>query len=735
MKRKVTGEQQAAKDKAPATPKRGAKAEAKAGAQPETKTETKAKAKPVAKTEAKTGTKPAAKAAAKPEAKPVDKVESKPATRAAIKPEAKAAAKSVTKPEVKTEAKPETRAAAKPEAKAEAKPVAKAEAKPEVKPEPEVAVKEEVKPEIKVEPKPAAKPKVVIPRRLTVKQLADILGIGAIDAIKHLMRNGVMASMNQVIEFEVASVIAEETGFEVKEESVAAAEAVTRLRPQLTDEIKALKPRPPVITIMGHVDHGKTKLLDAIRQTNVVDTEAGQITQHIGAYQVEVRGQKITFLDTPGHEAFTAMRARGAQVTDIAVLVVAADDGVMPQTIEAINHAKAAGVPIVVAINKVDKPTANVDRVKQQLADYGVIIEEWGGDVVTVPVSAKRGDGIPDLLENLLIVAEVEELKADPNRSAAGVVIEARLDSSRGSLATVLVQTGTLEVGDYIVVGDNWGRVKAMFDDKGRRVRKAEPSTPVGVMGLSSVPQAGDILTAVRSEREARAEAERRRRERELSSATRTTKLSSLFAQIQAGSVKELSIVLKTDVQGSIEPIKDSLEKLGTADIKVRIVHAGSGSITENDVLLAIASKGIIIGFNTRPEPGAKRMADQEGVDIRSYQVIYTLIEDVGKALAGMLEPTYAEVVEGHGEVRAVFSIGKGKIAGVYVTDGKISRGSSVKVLRKGQAVFDGQLASLKHFKENVREIASGFECGVGIEGFSNFEVGDILESYRKEKV
>ena len=751
MKREVTGEEQAAKDKAPASREKGAKVEAKAEAQPESKTETKAKARPAAKPEAKTETKakarpaakpeaktetkPAAKAPVKPEAKPVEKAGTKTAARPAAKPEAKAAAKAVTKPGVKTEAKTETRTAAKPEAKVEAKPVAK----PEVKPEPEVAVKEEVKPEIKVEPKveakPAAKPRVVIPRRLTVKQLADILGIGAIDAIKHLMRNGVMASMNQVIEFEVASVVAEESGFEVKEESAASAEAVTRLRPQLADESKALRPRPPVVTIMGHVDHGKTKLLDAIRQTNVVDSEAGQITQHIGAYQVEVHGQKITFLDTPGHEAFTAMRARGAQVTDIAVLVVAADDGVMPQTIEAINHAKAAGVPIVVAINKVDKPTANVDRVKQQLADYGVIIEEWGGDVIAVPVSAKRGDGIPDLLDNLLIVAEVEELKADPNRPAAGVVIEARLDSSRGSVATMLVQTGTLEVGDYIVVGDNWGRVKAMFDDKGRRVRKAEPSFPVGVMGLSSVPQAGDILTAVRSERDARAEAERRRKDKEIGSAARTTKLSSLFAQIQAGSVKELSIVLKTDVQGSIEPIKDSLEKLGTADIKVRIVHAGSGSITENDVLLAIASKGIIIGFNARPEPGAKRMADQEGVDIRSYQVIYTLVEDVGKALAGMLEPTYAEVIEGHGEVRAVFSISKNKIAGVYVTDGKISRGSSARVLRKGKVVFEGQLASLKHFKENVREIASGFECGVGIEGFSNFEVGDILESYRKEKV
>jgi translation initiation factor IF-2 len=486
---------------------------------------------------------------------------------------------------------------------------------------------------------------------------------------------------------------------------------------------------------MGHVDHGKTKLLDAIRQTNVVDTEAGQITQHIGAYQVEIHGQKITFLDTPGHEAFTAMRARGAQVTDIAILVVAADDGVMPQTLEAINHAKAAGVPIVVAINKIDKPTANPDRVKQQLAENGVIIEEWGGDVIAVPVSAKRGDGIPDLLENLLIVAEILELKADPDRPAIGVVIEARLDSSRGPMATVLVQTGTLEIGGYVVVGDIWGKVKAMFDDKGKRVKKAGPSTPVGVLGLSSVPQAGDSLTVVSGEKEARAEVQRQQKEKEMSSTSKVPKLSNLFAQIQAGNVKELSIILKTDVQGSIEPIRDSLERLGSGEVKVRIVHSGSGSITENDVLLAIASKGIIIGFNARPEPGAKRLAEQEGVDIRSYQVIYTLVEDVEKALAGMLEPTYVDVVEGHGEVRATFSTRQGKIAGVYVTDGKIGRGASARVLRKGQPVFEGQVSSLKHFKENVREIAAGFECGVGVEGFPEFEVGDIIETYRKEKM
>ena len=584
----------------------------------------------------------------------------------------------------------------------------------------------------KAEAKPEAKRAVVLPRRLTVKQLADILGVSGIDAIKCLMRNGVMANINQVVDYETAAIVAADLGFESKEEPQAPQAAP---KPRIAETGKGIKLRPPVVTIMGHVDHGKTKLLDAIRQTNVVDTEAGQITQHIGAYQVEIHGQKITFLDTPGHEAFTAMRARGAQVTDIAILVVAADDGVMPQTLEAINHAKAAGVPIVVAINKIDKPTANPDRVKQQLAENGVIIEEWGGDVIAVPVSAKRGDGIPDLLENLLIVAEILELKADPDRPAIGVVIEARLDSSRGPMATVLVQTGTLEIGGYVVVGDIWGKVKAMFDDKGKRVKKAGPSTPVGVLGLSSVPQAGDSLTVVSGEKEARAEVQRQQKEKEMSSTSKVPKLSNLFAQIQAGNVKELSIILKTDVQGSIEPIRDSLERLGSGEVKVRIVHSGSGSITENDVLLAIASKGIIIGFNARPEPGAKRLAEQEGVDIRSYQVIYTLVEDVEKALAGMLEPTYVDVVEGHGEVRATFSTRQGKIAGVYVTDGKIGRGASARVLRKGQPVFEGQVSSLKHFKENVREIAAGFECGVGVEGFPEFEVGDIIETYRKEKM
>lgn len=581
--------------------------------------------------------------------------------------------------------------------------------------------------------KSEAKREVVIPHRLTVKQLADVLGTSAVDVIKCLMRNGVMASINQVIDYETAAIVATDLGYEAKAEPQAPVEAVPRHR--FADEGKGQKPRPPVVTIMGHVDHGKTKLLDAIRQTNVVDTEAGNITQHIGAYQVEIHDQKITFLDTPGHEAFTAMRARGAQVTDIAILVVAADDGVMPQTLEAINHARAAGVSIVVAINKIDKPNANTERVKQQLADNGVIIEEWGGDVVCVPVSAKRGDGISDLLENLLIVAEILELKADPKRPAIGVVIEAELDTSKGPLATVLVQTGTLEIGDYVVVGELWGKVKAMFDDKGKRVKRAEPSTPVEMLGLSSVPQAGDILTVVGNEKEARAEAQHRQKAKEGSSASMAPRLSNLYAQIQAGNVRELNIILKTDVQGSIEPIRDSLERLKVGDIKVRIVHSGSGSITENDVWLAIASKGIIIGFNTRPEPGAKRLADSEGIDIRNYQVIYTLVEDIEKALAGMLEPTYQDVIEGHGEIRAVFSTRQGKVAGVYVTDGKLSRGALARILRQGKAIGESSVSSLKHFKENVREIAAGFECGVGLEGFSEFAVGDIIEAYRKEKV
>jgi len=573
---------------------------------------------------------------------------------------------------------------------------------------------------------------IAIPHVISVRQLAELLDVSAIDVIKYLMRNGIMASINQVIDYDSAAVVAADLGYETTEAAEETVETAERYR--FDDEDSAAqKPRPPVVTIMGHVDHGKTKLLDAIRQTNVVDTEAGSITQHIGAYQVQVHGQKITFLDTPGHEAFTTMRARGAKATDIAILVVAADDGVMPQTLEAIDHARAADVPIVVAINKIDKSNANVDRVKQQLADNGLLIEEWGGDVVCVPVSAKQGDGISDLLENLLIVAEIQELKADPTRPAVGVVIEASLDSSMGSLATVLIQSGTLHVGENVVVGETWGRVKAMFDDKGKRVRKAGPSMPVGVLGLNSVPQAGDALNVVGSEREARVGAQQRQYGREGAKRVGAPSLSNLFSQIQTGQVKELNIIVKTDVQGSLDPIRSSLERLGSEAVSVRIVHSGSGSITKNDVMLAIASRGIIIGFNTRPEPEAKLLAESEGVDIRNYQVIYNLVEDVEKALAGMLEPVYIDVVEGHAEVRAIFKVRQGQIAGVYVADGKLSRGALARVLRNGEVIHESSISSLRHFKDNVKEMAAGFECGVGIDGFSAFEEGDVIEAYRKE--
>jgi len=555
------------------------------------------------------------------------------------------------------------------------------------------------------------------------------------------MKNGVMASINQVIDYDTAAIVAADLGYEVREEPPAVSEAAAKEIPKYhrfgIDDTSAQKPRPSVVTIMGHVDHGKTRLLDAIRRTNVMATEAGGITQHIGAYQAEIHDRKVTFLDTPGHQAFTAMRARGAQVTDIAILVVAADDGVMPQTVEAINHARAAGVPIVVAINKIDKPNANPERVKHQLTENGLLIEEWGGDVVCVLISAKKGDGISDLLENLLIVAEMLELKANPNRRALGVVIEAKLDNTKGPLATILIQAGTLKVGDKVVVGDTWGKIKAMFNDKGKQVRKAEPAMPVEVMGLNSVPQAGDNLVAVADERAARAIIQKRQNEKERRAPqpTKALALEDLFAQIKAGEVQELDLVLKTDVQGSIEPIKNSLERLEVGGVKVKIIHSGTGSITETDVMLAIASKGIVIGFNTRPEPGARRVAESEGVDIRCYEVIYNLVEDIEKALAGMLEPTYVDIVEGHAEVRAIFSVGKrGKVAGAYVSDGKVSRGALARIVRDGQSMYESNVSSLKHFKDDVREMSAGFECGIGVEGFIDFQIGDIIELYRKEQ-
>jgi len=577
---------------------------------------------------------------------------------------------------------------------------------------------------------PSESDTISLPSALTVKQLADSIGIGAVEVIKQLMKNGIMATINQVIDFETAALIAADFGFEARKQMVSSA------IPSPTVKVEKPVSRPPVVTIMGHVDHGKTSLLDAIRQTNVIATEAGAITQHIGAYQVEVEGRKITFLDTPGHEAFTAMRARGAKVTDIAVLVVAADDGVMPQTVEAVNHARAAGVPVVVAINKIDKPNANVERVKQQLTDLGLIIEEWGGDVVCVPISAKKRQGISDLLENLLLVADILELKADADRPAEGAVIEAGLDKTKGPLITLLIQQGTLNLGDALVVGDTYGKVKAMFNDQGKQMKKVGPATPVEVLGVNAVPKAGDAFRVVGSERQARLIIEQREISQQPSVAAKPLTLSDLSAQISAGRVKELNIILKTDVQGSIEPIKDSLERLGTEQIKVRVIHSGSGSITESDVLLALASKGIIIGFNTKPEPGAQKLADLEGISIRNYAVIYDLVEDVNKALKGMLEPVYIDVVDGQAEVRAIFATGKkGKVAGVLVKEGKVTRDSLARILRQGEVVTESRVSSLRRFKEDVREVSAGIECGVGIEGFIDFQISDIIQFYHEERV
>ncbi|MFC2063051.1 translation initiation factor IF-2 [Chloroflexota bacterium] len=581
-----------------------------------------------------------------------------------------------------------------------------------------------------------------IPQSLSVRQLADLLKSNAVDVIKQLMRNGIMVNINQVIDYEAAATVAAAVGYEARLKSQTAQGAASTIgelkrRHQLRDkEAGNLRPRPPIVTIMGHVDHGKTRILDAVRQTNVMDTEAGGITQHIGAYQVEVKGQKITFLDTPGHEAFTTMRARGAQVTDITILVVAADDGVMPQTLEAIDHARAAGVPIVVAINKIDKPNANVELVKQQLADAGLLIEEWGGDIICVPVSAKEKMGITELLENLLVVAEVEELKANPSQPAVGVVIEAGLDKTMGPLATILVHTGTLRLRNTVVVGTTWGRIRAMFNDTGKQVKKAEPATPVEILGLDTVPQVGDTLNAVAGEHQARSLIQKRLQaaEQQPSLLPRSAHLDSLFDQISSGKIKELNIILKADVQGSIEPIRTSLQQLSTEEVQVRIIHSGTGNITESDVLLATASEGLIIGFGVSAEAGARRLASTEGVDIRNYDVIYKLLDDVTKALTGLLEPTYVEVTDGQAEVRAVFSAKKVKIAGAYVTNGKIIRGSSVRVRRQEETLTESVITSLRRFKDDAKEVATGYECGVGVEGFNDFQVGDTLEFFHKEK-
>ncbi|HEX79344.1 MAG TPA: translation initiation factor IF-2 [Dehalococcoidia bacterium] len=579
---------------------------------------------------------------------------------------------------------------------------------------------------------------IEIAATISVRELADMLEVSAIDIIKQLMRNGIMANINQVIDYEVAAAIAAEFGYEAHPQPLTARRhpsVISEIKKQqlLSEESINLKPRPAVVTIMGHVDHGKTRLLDAIRQANVMDTETGGITQHIGAYQVEIDGKKITFLDTPGHEAFTAMRARGAQVTDITVLVVAADDGVMPQTKEAIDHARAAGVPIVVAINKIDKPDANPERAKQQLADAGLVVEEWGGDIVCVLTSAKSKTGISDLLENILLVAELENLRADPSQPAKGVVIEARMDKTKGPLATVLVHDGTLRLGDMVVTGSTWGRIKAMFNDTGKRIRKAKPSSPAVILGLHSIPQVGDAMTAVAGERQAKALV--RDNQEQSQRESKVVSLTNLFDQISTGDVKELDIILKVDVQGSVEPIRASLEKLATDEVQVKTIHSGSGNVTESDVMLAVASKGLVLAFNTKIEAGAQKLAEAEGIDIRSYKVIYDLVGDIEKALKGMLTPEFVDVVEGRAEVRVVFQGAKhSKIAGVYVNEGKVSRGASVRVRRNDQVVLESSVISLRRFKDDVREVAAGYECGVGIKDYNDIRVSDVLEFFRKEK-
>jgi translation initiation factor IF-2 len=594
------------------------------------------------------------------------------------------------------------------------------------------------------QPPETPKSQIELPHSLSVRQLADLLQVSAVDIIKQLMRKDIMANINQAIDYDIASEVATSLNFETRlrpRTAKGAASAISEIRKRRklqVEEAGNLQPRPPVVTVMGHVDHGKTRLLDAIRQTDVMATEAGAITQHIGAYQVKVDEQKITFLDTPGHEAFTAMRAHGAQITDIIILVVAADDGIMPQTVEAINHARAAEVPIIVALNKIDKPEADQERVKQQLAEAGLVIEEWGGDTVCVPISAKENIGIQELLENLLVVAEVEELKANPAGPASGVVVEAEMDKNRGPLATILMNSGTLKPADTVVVGGTWGRVRAMFNDLGKQVKKAGPATPVEIMGLDSVPQAGDILTAVASEQQAQSMLEKHRRGEEegTSVSSRVVSLHDLYDKISSGQVKGLNVILKADVQGSIEPIRSSLELLSTNEVQVRIIHSGTGNVSESDVMLATASHGLIIGFGVGTDEGARRQASTEGIDIRHYDVIYNVVDDVEKALKGLLEPELVEVIEGHAEVRAIFSAVKGvQVAGIYVLDGKVSRNSSVRVRRGEEVISDTTVSSLRRFKDDVREVATGYECGISVKDFDNFQVGDLLEFYRIDKV
>ena len=585
----------------------------------------------------------------------------------------------------------------------------------------------EVEEEYEIEP-------LEVPAAISVHDLAELMMTTPVEVIKEFMRNGHMFAINDVVEHDIVTQIAPAFGFEVLSLGDETGPGSIVLSMEKEDPSQ-LETRPPVVTILGHVDHGKTTLLDTIRKSNVVSSEAGGITQHIGAYQVETNGNVITFLDTPGHAAFTAMRARGAQVTDIAVIVVAADDGIMPQTEEAINHVKAAGVPIVVAINKIDRPDADPERVKRQLAEHDLLIEEWGGDVIAAPVSALTGDGVPELLENLIIVAEIGEFKANPNALARGVVVEARRDKSRGTETTVLVQNGTLRIGDNLVVGALRGRIRAMFTDRGEPIDSAGPSQPVEVLGVNGLPEAGDIFEVTADEKEARQIVEMRQRQADIQRSSGPT-LDDVHTRIESGEVKALNLIVKTDVQGSVEAIKSALNTLNTDRARVNLVHAASGSITESDVLLAVASQAIVIGFNSVPEQAAQAFANQEGVEIRNYSIIYNLLDDVELALSGILEPVYRDVIDGQATVRAVFRTRRRQeVAGFYVNEGRIARDSTVHVMRGGEELHVGAIASLKHFKDDVREVGTGLEGGLMLDGFNSFEEGDVIEAHRTERV
>ncbi|HEX9074435.1 MAG TPA: translation initiation factor IF-2 [Anaerolineae bacterium] len=588
-------------------------------------------------------------------------------------------------------------------------------------------------------------PKVVeLPENLTVRDLAAELKVSPIDIIRKLMANGVMANINQPIDYDTAALVAGELGFEVKERKVEVIEpevvtltSIPKKHEYTQAEAADLVLRPPVVTVMGHVDHGKTSVLDVIRHAHVAEGEAGGITQHIGAYQIVHNGKRITFLDTPGHEAFTAMRARGAKATDIAIIVVAADDGVMPQTREAIDHARAAQVPIIVALNKMDKANANPERVKQQLGDMGLAV--WGGkdEVTVVPISAKQKLGVDELLENILLVSELADLRANPRKPGTGIVIESKLDKQQGPMATLLVHEGTLHIGDAVLVGDVWGKIRAMFNDHGETVKEAGPAMPVAVTGLSDVPGAGEKFAVVADERLARTRAEERaiaKRQAEQKT-TRAVSLNDLFAQFEAGNVKELNLIVKADVQGSLEPIVSSLEKLGDDKIKVKIIHQGIGTITRSDVMLAVASQGIVIGFNVGVESAGQSLAESEGIDIREYNIIYKLIEDIDKALKGMLEPVFKDVMVGRAQVLQVFRMKKTAAAGLRVTQGKIVRNATARVLRGETELYKGPIASLKRFTEDVKEVAEGYECGLALEKFNDFQEGDQIEFYQKVRV